>query len=290
MRNNKDHYFIQKEGEKFIELSETPVLSKDSDGRNYYPPQKYTGKLKYTLSDCPEIYTEIDDIKLNPTQLIKLAKDYHNKVCNTEHCIIYERKIKPVKFNFGVLAGVSYTDFIFNANNYTDKGASAFAGGKVEIENLMPTFERFTVNTGFIVQYFSNYNFHTDSYVYNNVVYTENTVSVHDMQSTTLKIPLTFNYMFTQSKCRPYIGAGITNRFFMKQNKSIYITDFTDYYGQAIPFFHLGYIGLTGIKYLVNNKHSVFLEFNYEQMQNMNMNEILRIHNRTFSIQAGYIF
>lgn len=289
-RDNTDHYYIQKEGDDLTELTEPPVLTKNEAGVMYYKPQKYTGKLKYVLSDCPDLYDEIDGIKLYPTQLIKLAKDYHDKVCDSSKCIVFERKINPVKFNFGLLAGVSYNDFVFNSENYMDMNFGKFFGFKLELENIFFSLERMTISTGIILQNFSTYRFHTDVYRANNVFYDEKTITNIDMKTTSLKMPLSINYTFSQTKFRPYVGLGATNTFYISQNKDLFVSDYNFYFGKAIPFYHLGILGSVGMKYRLNQNHSVFVELNYENSRNVNVNKMLQMENHYFSFQLGYMF
>jgi len=288
MRDDMEHFYIQKEDGKLIELSERPVMLWSKEAGLYYKTPKYKGKLKYILSDCPEISSEIDRLRLYPENLIKLAKDYHEKVCNTEECIIFEKKIKPVHFKFDVLAGISYNDFRFNKENYTEKQLGSFVGGRVEVDNLFFSIKKLTLNAGLNLQYFSNHTFHTDAYIYNNVVYYENRISKLDMQAFTVKIPVKVNYYFTQTKWKPYISMGMTNMFFLTQNKNIYITDFTDYYGNAVPLYQFGYIVTAGLSHEFKNKESLFLELNFEYIQNENINESLRFLNHYYSITIGY--
>jgi len=290
MRDNSDHYFIQKENELLIELTEPKKNADDVVGEVYSRPQQYTGKLKYILSDCPGIFKEIDAVKLYPDQLIRLAKDYHNKVCDSAKCIIFERKILPLKVNLGVYAGISYNDFKFNAANFTDKRSGGFVGLAVEFENIFFSQERITLNTGLAAQYFSTYSFNTDEFIYHDIPYVKKQVSDMNMKAFTIKIPVTINYIFTQTRLRPYIGGGITNMFFLSQNKEIYISDFNEYYGKPIPLYHLGIIGSAGLKYKLKKSHSVFVEFSYEKIQNMNINAMLRMHNETISFRAGCMF
>ena len=255
-RDNNEHYYIQKEVGDLMELTETPVLSKNEEGLPHYKPQKYTGKLKYVLSDCPDLFDEIDGLKLYSTQLIKLAKDYHDKVCESSKCIVFERKINPLKFNFVVLSGISYNDFIFSPENYTDKRIGALIGCNLEIQNLFFSFERMTVSTGVTLQYFSTYTLHTDSYQANNVIYSHNKVTDIDMRTGFIKIPVSFNYTLNYNKLQPYFGLGLTNTFYITQNKDLFVNDYNTYFGQAIPFYHLGVLGIFGVKFKLNNLSS----------------------------------
>jgi len=291
MRDNSDHYYIQKNDDKLIELTEPQKFFTNEKG-TFYSPQKYTGRLKYILSDCPQIYSEIDAIKMYPNQLIKLAKHYHERVCDSAKCIVFERKIKPVKFHIGVFAGMSYNDFRFNASNYSDKRPAGLAGCKVEIENLFFSLERVNLNIGGMLQYLSTYNFNTQGYIYNGIVYGTDHINNYDLniRATTVRIPVTIQYLFTQTRLKPYIGGGVTNLFFLSQNKNLYVPDFNEYYGKAIPFYHLGIIGTAGLKYQLKNRCSVFLEFSYEKLQNMNINEMLRMHDRTLTLETGIMF
>lgn len=290
MRDNTDHYFMQKDGDILFELSEPPVLTKDDEGVMYYKPQKFTGKIKYILSDCPEIYAKIDNTKLNPTDLINLAKDYHNRVCDSARCIIFERKISAIKIRKGFFVGISNNELYFNTKNYTDRRNNFLTGVKLEFENLFFSYERVFVETGLIYQHFSTYNFTTDLYRYNGVVYSSDSRRDIDINASVLKIPLAVNYLFGLGKIRPYIGCGVTNTFYLSQSKELYITDFTDYFGNTIPVYHLGIAGSIGIRYHLNKGNCLFLEGRYEGQQNMNQNYMLRMKNHYFACHLGYMF
>ena len=290
MTDKTEHLFIEKENEKIIELTEIPVLDKTPEGVPFYRPNKFTGKLKYYLSDCPAIYKEIDDVKLYPKQLVKLTKGYHDKVCSTEQCVIFERKEEPVRLRFGFVAGSSYNNFWFSAKNYTDNRFGAFAGCKLEVENLVFALNGLTLNTGVNLQNFSNYTFTTDSWkMGGNGTYNIHTITM-DMKTIALKIPLTVNYMFSQSKVRPYIGIGFTNTFYLSQSKDLYIYEFMLEYGKSIPLYHTGITGLAGLKFKLNNKHDLNFELTYEFAQNLRINTVDRLTNSYFSLQAAYMF
>ena len=120
MRDNTDHYYIETENNPILELSEPLTLFEKMDGGAYIKPSSYRGKLKFMLADCPELYPEIEGTKLFAPELIKLAKDYHLKICNTEQCVVFEKKISKVKVHYGFTAGFTFNTFIFQDVGFTD--------------------------------------------------------------------------------------------------------------------------------------------------------------------------
>jgi len=306
--DGEEHYFIETDKNKIIELTQPEEFIKvnESDATpispsgTYKRPSLYTGKLKYMLSDCPDIYPEIERVKLNHSSLIKLAEDYHNKVCNSEKCIIFERKDKHVKINFGLLAGVSLNSFDFGHQIYTNYSIGSLIGCRLYFENILFSVEHTSLQVGFILQKFSNYKLNAvngyESYAikYNGENYTlspfNDPIKNINVKMVALKIPVTYNYIFLISKIRPYIGGGFTNMYILSQNNELEVSKFMEEYGKSIPSFHIGIIGIVGSKYILNNNHFLFLEFTYELTQNMNVNEFLRLTNNNFSIVSGFAF
>jgi len=113
-----DHYYIEKEGEKFAEIPYSKGFDNDLYQSKY---KRHTGLLTYYMQDAPELKSEIQSLE-RPEQrnLIKLAEDYHNAVCNGRQCIIYEKKQLPFKVNIEVISGVV---------NFTDGDKSNFSTG-----------------------------------------------------------------------------------------------------------------------------------------------------------------
>ena len=294
MRDQTDHYYIQKEGEDLIELSEIPQLIQNEEGFVFYKIQKYTGKLKYILRDCPSISNEIDKIKLNSTQLIQLAKHYHDKVCDSEQCIIYEKQAVPVKVSLSLYAGIVYSNFHLSNTNYSDNRVSVYPGFRVEIKNFIFSDERIKILTGFSFHHFSNYTFHLDAdwdntYVYHNVSY-QNTVKDVDLNASAFRIPVSVNYSFSLSKFQPYLGVGFSNLVIISQNKNFYLNNIYDYYGQSLPTYSFGFVVDAGINFKLNNKHYLFFDLNFEPYQNFNINSFCRLQNQFISSQFGIIF
>ncbi len=283
------HYYIETARYKMMEISETEKYSRTKLGDVIVRPKLYTGKLKYVLSDCPEVFDEIDKLKLYPTQIIKLAEDYHNHVCTGEKCIIYEKKIQPLKINWGIVAGTSYNKFYFNDESYTYYQFNGFVGLNVEIENAVFSFEKLSLKTGVNIQQFNKFNFYNNNY---SSYYGNSFNSQINFKSYAIINPITLNYSFPLNKFVPYIGAGISNMFILSQNNDLYILDYDykTFYGSVLPKYHLGYEGAVGLKYILNQRHYLNLEFNYQNFHNFNMNEKLIMNTIYYSCQLGYSF
>lgn len=95
-RDDRDHYFIDTEDSELIELTQKQAYYKRDDSRPYELPKRHKQKLKLVLKDCPEIYPQIDMVSLNHKPLTKLAISYHYQICDTEDCIVFERKTNKV--------------------------------------------------------------------------------------------------------------------------------------------------------------------------------------------------
>lgn len=286
MRDDMDHFFVETENDTIIELSERQKLEKNEWGTTYYKQPAFQGKLKYLFKDCPAIYTYIDKIKLHPKELISVAKEYHEKICGTEQCIIFERKISPLKVHFGLIGGISLNRFSFGTLSRTNFRPNALIGCKIEFENLFYSSEQSTINTGLILQSYSNYSESQYQYGdFTNFIRKENI----DVKAMMLRIPITYNYTISLSKIRPYVGAGFTNTFVLKQNKS-FSGNFLIPKGQTFNFYQLGGIGLAGIKFMLKNKKTMNVELNCEYDKDLSVDSKISLVNKSLSLIVGYTF
>jgi hypothetical protein len=105
---NGNHYFLEKEGIKISELPYEEVI-KYKDGTPYlYESTRHMGVLNAFTQDAPGFQTRIELIKKpEHRSLIKLAEDYHNKVCQGEQCIIYEKDVPLIKVDPEISGGIA---------------------------------------------------------------------------------------------------------------------------------------------------------------------------------------
>jgi hypothetical protein len=114
-----DHYYIQKKDGVLTHLDASEVyydydrinmewvISEDKTIQKFHNTDKYKGILKYYLHETPELSNKVDDMTLSHKSLTKIAKDYHNAVCDDYECIVYENKTKPW-VSFGVTQWYSF--------------------------------------------------------------------------------------------------------------------------------------------------------------------------------------
>jgi len=108
MRDEKgDHYYLDKEGVKLVEIPYEEGIKYVDNKKVYFETTKHIGFLKYYMQDAPDLISRIQSVKKPEHQvLIKLAEDYHNKVCDEDKCIIYEKKHPFLKVNLEAISGI----------------------------------------------------------------------------------------------------------------------------------------------------------------------------------------
>lgn len=200
-----DHYFIEKEGKDLLELpyEETYIRNKDNMGY-IHRSKKHIGILNIYMNDAQDFQKNIAGIgKPNHENLIKLAKDYHNNVCEDDMCIVYKKEIPIVKLDFEVLGGIINFAHLEDLNdiNYFQTGAVMYI--------TMPGLnEKMYIKVGVLVATPQKLN--GDKYRH-------------------LRIPLHIGYIAPKTYAvRPYASIGIYSPSYtigarVKLNKKIYV-------------------------------------------------------------------
>ncbi len=109
------HYFIEKDSMELLELVNEKKYVHDSDNGTYYTnSNQHIGILKVAFRNCPELYSSIDQVRLEHPSLIKITKLYHEKVCDSDNnCIVYANKEPFVNVRTGVVTGFSHMKLSF---------------------------------------------------------------------------------------------------------------------------------------------------------------------------------
>ena len=172
--NARDHYFIEKdtvfleinnndllysvefgsEGVKHIAVKENDIGPRPTKSRKSY---QYKGVLSVLFKDSPEIKPLIDNLNFNKESLIDITKTYHEQVCTSEPCIIYEKYNAKKIWNFGIFTATGIQKFIYNDTYY---------GGSIETLDILKPFEiglkvqisNPDINNRFYFQYSISYN------------------------------------------------------------------------------------------------------------------------------------
>lgn len=104
---NGDHYYIDKDDVTLTEIPYEEGVKYVNNEPKYYESKKHIGVLNYFMQDASGFQSRIETIKKPERQnLIKLAKDYHNAVCEGENCTIYEKSVPFIKISPEVIGGV----------------------------------------------------------------------------------------------------------------------------------------------------------------------------------------
>ena len=193
-----DHYYIQKDSG---ELTELEYRSGDQylDGELYSThSNKHNGILFYYMADVPELKDEISRIDApDHRSLIHLAEDYHNKVCEDESCIIYEKKTRGIDIGIGVTTGFSN---LADHDWYIDQ--NYFKWGAHLYFRLPRINEKIYLKTG--VQ-FSYYKYKEPYLDYEIIDYT--------------KVPVMIEYCFLSGRITPKVTGGIS--FYHPKNQTV---------------------------------------------------------------------
>ena len=318
MRDGSDHYYVENEHGLMLQLTEPQKVISGFNGVDYVKPEQYTGRLKLAMSDCPEIFPEIERSSLNHSSLLKLARDYHSKVCKTEQCIVFERKRPSLYVRFGLYGGFSVNRVKFGGKPNTktvgdqvvvdgdqlvsDYRPGGMFGCRVEFENIFSSFEHASIMLDVAVQGFYQYNLietgEYDQIVYEGIEYRlikhASTLYINNLdvnlKTYLLQLPLKVNYTFLKGRWRPFITAGIMNYFLLSQNNDLEVIRFTEEFNKSVPFYHIGFTGSIGTRVMLSSDHFIFLETGYTFTQTTNTWPDLRFINSLFDIKAGISF
>jgi len=277
MRMTRDFYFIEKEGQQMVELTQKEEIVTDENQTAYVKRNNYKGKLKAILADCPEVFKLIDQTELSHASLIGLAKEYHTKTCYDGVCVVFESKPKHKKFHYGIYSEISFQTIDLGIVISSDKRKPLSIGFRGEFENVVEWDENLSIVGDLNFTHFSTY-------------YFKELLSEVDLKANILKIPLTFNYNLLKGKFRPYAGLGITNLWVLSQNKNFKQQPLYGEYQQTMPFYSYGVIVKAGFKIPVGTNHAIYCEGSYEYTENPAGNSMLQMKNKSLNVLAGFSF
>jgi hypothetical protein len=258
-------YFLLTESDSLYELLNT--TKNIEEGRSTYIVQKheYIVTLKIQFKDCPSISKDIEGLALTSNSLIKITKEYNDKTCPGEKCLLFEDKNRKVKLQAGLSLSNIYSQL--NLNNGTDEKVSLSksmgVGLDINVTNLPLLSPKFSLSSqimyyGILYRYESPFFSWMDEKRLYHINY--------------LRIPFQLNYKLLYKKFTPFISAGFTTdiRFGYKQFDK-YLVDFItlNYYKYnsikpITKYFQTGLNAGFGIQYQLSDKATVKMKFDYE--------------------------
>lgn len=193
LRDNKgDHYYIENEGKPLVELPYQEEIKTINDKQYFHKSHYHNGILNYYTQEAPQLKEAVENLeKPEHANLMKLARNYHNAVCEDgEECIVFERKIPLFQVKAEAVAG--YYAFLLE-KRFLSEGSDlqgldhSFFGARVYLwlprssENLYMKIGLFYLNNQSLKEELGN-----------------------------IKIPIQFEYLYPKGLIRPTISGGIS--------------------------------------------------------------------------------
>ena len=189
-----EHFFIEKSGLGLSELPYEEGITYKDNTPIEFKSTTHIGLLNIYMQDAPEFQSRIARMdKPKERWLIDLAKDYHNRVCKDEECIIFEKNLPFLKVDLEVVAGLNYKKdgvvdeyyYYMQEGNIVNQGY--FQAGVLANFWLPRVNEKLSLRTGIMYSTFRAYNESKKYY----------------------KIPVQVGYLYPKGIVRPKLAYGI---------------------------------------------------------------------------------
>jgi len=230
---NKNTFYAEKSDSLFLPLyplSSASDQSKSGDAQRVSIAKNYLNTLSFLLQDCPELREQILETKFTSSSLTGLIKQYN--ICKSAKYFEYQSAMPTTKIQWGLFSGVNFNTLQMqtndNNNDFLKSGpvyhsASAIIGADISL-SWPGGKDRFRLTLG--AMYLSG-SFEIGETVSN----TLGTDDYHgEIKISELKIPLGVNYILSKRKIQPYLSAGISTSFFLK-NSAEFTRSHTPEYG-----------------------------------------------------------
>jgi len=222
-----EHYFLEKEGRELTEIPYKEEITNIGGKQYLINSTKHIGILNDFMRDAPEFQPRIAEMgKPDHKRLIKLAEDYHNKVCLDKSCIVYEKALPLIRLNIEVFGGVvsyKHMDFEFFMNKeYSEhfKAKNYFQTGILTLIWMPRSNQNLFLKTGLIYSTLES-NFRKISFY---------------------KLPIQIEYLYPKGIVRPKLAVGINLHK---------------------PFFH-SYSFMGGLNIRIKKNISVVLDYDFD--------------------------
>ncbi len=219
-------YLIEQEDGETYELTNKEVIS-EHQGKVYSTKsQRYKGVLKYAFADAPEINSRISSASYTHESLIKVAKQYHDYVCDGEQCVIYEKNVRKGELNVIPLIGYSISGFKPKTSAIPD--GFSFDNSTSVAFGLGIDWKAAWLNEKLSI--FSSLIFSDDQYTGTHDNYRwDRTYKAH---SSTMSLNLALKYTYPKGKIQPTLYAGAVTVFELDNE----LTSVEHYPSESIEF------------------------------------------------------
>jgi len=303
--DNGEHYYAEKDGMGLVELTEAEKIT-TVDNVDYVALTQTKGKLMYFMRDCPDVKNEIKNINLDHKSLIKLAKNYHEKVCDSESCIIYEKRDLSMKFRWTVFAGYSKNHYNFGDLAHTNLVNNFQIGAGFKLSNVFMFDEHLNIRVNLGLEKDAK---HSTLSIYDDV----STVSIKSDDVSYLlnkkylafpflpsieahidvfdvNIPITLNKDIPLTKKTTlFLGAGLANKFIISKSPKFLVKEESyGSYGSINPWL-VGVAANAGLEGKWFGNHTFIINTSCEFLKHFtsDISRTYVVHNNQFSIQLG---
>ncbi len=305
-----ERYFIETvDGIQELKNSEELVEYK---GDKYINLKKeYILLLNYFMREA-NMPNQIQAVRFNSKSLISIAKRFHERVCDDEECIVYEKSVSNMRWRYRISGGLSFNSYNFGAISDTNFGLGGFGGLGLELRRFSPWVEKFSVSLDVLLSRQANFSIRAVSddigvpityegeyfiltkdriatFIGNNnalaPIFSTSDVTINAL---TLRMPLVVNFYFSKGKLAPYVGLGGVVALQLNYNEDFIYHYYLDNLGTSVPDSNFGGVARLGVTYRMKNEKEVAFEANLERTRSSNHNRSLRLQRQTFTF--GMIF
>lgn len=275
--------------------------------------KEYVLLLNYFMREA-NMRNQIESVKFNSKSLISIAKKYHERVCDDEACIVYEKSIANKELRFRFSGGSSFSSYNFGLISDTNIGAGISGGVGVELRKLSPWVEKLSLSIDILLtrhstfriksindeigvpvtfegEYFVLSRNRNASYVGNDDISAPVAGSAEvAINPVTLKMPIVFNYYFNKGTLSPYVGVGGLVALELQQNEDFIYHYYLSNLDTSMPFSHFGGVARFGVAYRLNSGKEIAFETNFEQTRSSNNNRSLRLQRQVLTTGLTFLF
>lgn len=265
-KEKNEHYFLETKDGQILDLTIEEVQTYCNGViRSIEKKNVYQNIIKATMSSKPEIFGEIKKTGFQHRDLIELTKDYHNLVCKDQQCIIYQRKLKPMKVKLDVFGGVGYAEYYsyYYTINYAEREKyfknklSYFGGIDLHFRNVMPNWERisFKVRSEFLHLVYSSGDFF--------YINKHDTVNI-TLKSNNIDLSLQAIQNISTKASSPYFVLGISGIYSIGDKISSNVS-YVSSADESNINFRFGVVAGFGYEFSITGNSRVFVELMHEQ-------------------------
>jgi len=304
-KDDKDMYFLEKDGEMYQLTSEERLVNYTAQsitearkygGKsvNYYRrTNKYLGLLNIAFSDCPELKTKINNTDFAYKPLIKLTKEYHDKMCSDAKCIDYSKSTKN-RVYIEPVAGVIFSRNGMLTSHQYENNVSYIVGANVR---LLPLQSHYVWNLLIGINYSQN---KLENIFSHDLEFDASVVDPVKIKAdySIIRIPISVEYTFPMGKLSPLLIATYSNCFLVNASseaRAVYMNNDDSYtlgtpYNQVLQKFDYGVGGGVGLKYKNGVRSYGYLKCEYEYRASYSINAEIFDYLKTNSVMITFAY